>query len=76
MDELLTFLVKALVDDENAVEIKKTETENSLEFNVKVAENDIGKVIGKNGRTASSLRNIMRAMAAKEHKRVFVKFED
>ena len=76
MDELLTFLVKALVSDAESVKIEKTEDENEIVFRVTVAQSDIGKVIGKNGKTASSLRNIMRSVAAKEHKKVFVKFED
>ena len=76
MDELLTFLVKSLVSDENAVKVEKKESENSVEYRITVAENDLGKVIGKNGKTASSLRNIMRAVGAKEHKRTYVKFED
>ena len=76
MDELLTFLVKALVDDEDAVTLEKKENENTVEYTVKVAESDIGKVIGKNGRTASSIRNILKSVSTKLHKKVFVKFED
>lgn len=76
MDELLKFLVKTLVEDENAVSIEKEEDESSLVYKVKVASSDLGKVIGKNGKTATSIRNIMRSVASKTHKKVFVKFED
>jgi len=76
MDELLTFLVKALVQDEDAVKLEKEEDDNKIEYRVKVAEGDIGKVIGKNGKTATSVRNIMKSVGSKTHKKVFVKFED
>lgn len=76
MDELLKFLVGALVDDEKSVEVGKEEAEGAITYRVKVAEGDLGKVIGKNGKTANSLRTILKSVAAKEHKKVFVKFED
>ena len=76
MENLLKFLVESLVDDKSAVEVSKEEDEKSVTFRVKVAENDIGKVIGKNGKTANSIRTICKSVSAKEHKKVFVKFED
>lgn len=76
MDELLTFLVKALVEDENSVETKKEEDDKTITYRVKVASTDLGKVIGKNGKTATSVRTIMKSVASKTHKKVFVKFED
>jgi hypothetical protein len=76
MDELLTFLVKSLVEKENEVSVNKEENENSITYKVKVASSDIGKVIGKNGKTAISLRNVMKSVGAKTHKKVYVKFED
>lgn len=76
MDELLEFLVKTLVEDENSVVIDKQEDEKTINYTVKVASNDLGKVIGKNGRTATSVRTIMKSVSAKTHKKVFVKFED
>ena len=76
MEQLLKFLVESLVDEKSAVEISKEENEKSVTFRVKVAENDIGKVIGKNGKTANSIRTILKSVSAKEHKKIFVKFED
>lgn len=76
MDELLKFLVKSLVNNEECVEVEKQEDEKTLTYRVKVASDDIGKVIGKNGRTAMSIRNVMKSVGAKSHKKVFVKFED
>ncbi len=76
MDDLLKFLVKTLVEQEDAVEVEKQEDDKTITFRVKVASSDLGKVIGKNGRTATSIRTIMRSVASKTHKKVFVKFED
>lgn len=76
MDKLLDFLVKSLVTNEEAVEIEKEEDEKTLTYRVKVASEDIGKIIGKNGRTAMSIRTVMKSIGAKTHKKVFVKFED
>ncbi len=76
MENLLKFLVENLVEDKSAVEISKEEDEKTITYRVKVAENDIGKVIGKNGKTANSVRTIMKSVTAKLHKKVFVKFED
>ncbi len=76
MEELLKFLIENLVEEKSAVQVEKEEDEKSITFRVRVAQNDIGKVIGKNGKTASSVRNIMKSVTAKLHKKVFVKFED
>ena len=76
MDDLLKFLVKTLVEQEDAVEVEKQEDDKTITFRVKVASSDLGKVIGKNGRTATSIRTLMRSVASKTHKKVFVKFED
>ena len=76
MDELLKFLVTTLVEDEKAVEVEKEEDESSITYRVKVAEGDLGKVIGKNGKIAMSIRTIIKSVASKLHKKVFVKFED
>lgn len=75
MDEVLKFLVNSLVSDENAVEVSKDENEDAINYTVKVSEADIGKVIGKNGKTATSIRTIMRSVCSKTHKKVFIKFE-
>ncbi len=76
MQELLELLVKTLVKNENEVEVNKEEDEKSITFFVKVASEDIGRVIGKNGKMASSIRTIIKSIGAKEHKKVFVKFGD
>ena len=74
MDELLNFLVKSLVSDEKAVEVSKEEDDKAITYKVKVAAEDVGKVIGKSGKTANSIRTVLKSVGAKTHKKVFVKF--
>ena len=74
MEEILKTIISNLVDDKDAVEIKKIDSEKSVTFEVKVAESDMGKVIGRQGRLAKSLRTVMKAVATKEHKKVSVEF--
>ena len=76
MDELLTFLVKTLVEDEASVAVEKEEDDNSITYRVKVAAADLGKVIGKNGRVANSIRTVVRSLARNNNSHVVVKFED
>ena len=74
MKEILETIILNLVDNKEAVEIKELNGEKSVVFEVKVAENDMGKIIGKQGRLAKSIRNVMKAVASKEQKRVSVEF--
>ena len=74
MKEILKTIISNLVDDKDAVEINQIDGEKSITFEVKVAEGDMGKVIGRQGRLAKSIRTIMKAFASKEHKKVSVEF--
>ncbi len=74
MKEVLNVIISNLVDNVNEIEIKETENEKSVLFEVKVAEADMGKVIGRQGRVAKSIRNVMKAFGAKQHKKVTVEF--
>ena len=74
MKEILKTIISNLVDDKDAVEINQIDSEKSITFEVKVAEGDMGKVIGRQGRLAKSIRTIMKAFASKEHKKVSVEF--
>ena len=65
-----------MVDDKSSVHINQVDGEQSTVFEVKVADSDMGKVIGKQGVIAKSIRTIMKAAAAKENKRVSVEFID
>ena len=76
MKEILQTIIENLVDNPDAVEINQVDETGVIVFEVKVAENDMGKVIGKQGRIAKSIRTVMKAVATKEHKKVTVEFLD
>lgn len=74
MKQILETIIANLVENKDAIEIKETGDEKSVLFEVKVAESDMGKVIGRQGKIAKSIRTVMKAVAAKEHKKVTVEF--
>ena len=73
---LVEFLVKALVDNPDNVNIKVVEGEKSTILELRVMEEDIGKVIGKHGRIAKAIRTILSAAATKSGKRVVLEILD
>lgn len=76
MKEILETIITTLVSDKNSVNINQIDGEQSTIFEVKVADADMGKIIGKQGVIAKSIRTIMKAVASKENKRVSVEFID
>lgn len=76
MKELLEILAKALVDDPDSVRVEVVEGDQSVILQLHVAPDDIGKVIGKQGRIAKSLRTIVKASATKAGKRAMVEIVD
>ena len=74
MEEFLKVIISNLVDNKEAIEINTIDNGKSVTFEVKVAQEDMGKVIGKQGRIAQSIRNVMKAVANKEHKKASVEF--
>ena len=74
MKDILELIILNLVEDKDAVEVKKTDNEKSILLEVKVSKKDMGKVIGKQGRLAKSIRTVIKAVAGKEHKKVTVEF--
>jgi len=69
MKELIEYIVKGLVDNPDKVNIKEVAGEKSVIYELRVGEGDLGKVIGKEGRTAKSIRTIITAAAMKQGKR-------
>jgi predicted RNA-binding protein YlqC (UPF0109 family) len=65
-------IVRALVDDPEQVIVNKVEGERSIIFEVRVAPDDLGKVIGKGGRIANALRTLVRAAGTRERKSIWV----
>ena len=72
MKELVEMIASALVDNPDEVVVTETETENEIVLNLRVAQADMGKVIGKQGRIANAIRTVVKAAALKENKRVVV----
>lgn len=69
MKEFIEYIARHLVDNPDGVSLEVEEKEDKLIFKLKVSESDVGKIIGRSGRTASALRTLLRAVAAKEGKR-------
>ena len=72
MKELLAVIAKSLVDDTSSVEVSEKEGERSVILELRVADSDMGKVIGKQGRIAKCIRTVMKAAASRENKHVVV----
>ena len=74
--DLVEYMVKALVDNPDNVEIREVEGEKSTILELKVMKEDIGKVIGKHGRIARAIRTIINASATKSGKKVVLEILD
>ena len=70
MKELVEVIAKALVDDPESVVVNEREEKKTTVLEVRVAESDMGKVIGKQGRIAKAIRSVVKAAASKEEKKV------
>ncbi len=68
MKEFIEFIAKNLVDDPESVRVEETEENNKVTLRLHVSKNDLGKVIGKQGKTAKSMRTLLTAVAAKHNK--------
>ena len=76
MKELVEVIAKALVDDPESVVVNEREEKKTTVLEVRVAESDMGKVIGKQGPIAKAIRSVVKAAAAKEDKKVIVDIMD
>jgi predicted RNA-binding protein YlqC (UPF0109 family) len=74
--ELLVFLVRALVEDPEAVVVEELEEDGDLIYEITVADDDLGRVIGKGGRVANAIRTIAKAAAVRIDRRVIVDILD
>ena len=77
MKELLVSIVKGLVDDPSAIEVTVDEKneEGIIVYHLHVSENDMGRVIGRQGRIAKAIRTVMRAAAARNDEKIQVEIE-
>ena len=72
MKELVAVIAKSLVDYPDQVVVTETENEKAIVLELRVAQSDMGKVIGKQGRIAKAIRSVVKAAASKEEKKVIV----
>lgn len=76
MENLVQLIAKALVDNPQEVKVTRLKGKHTDVLELKVAKEDVGKIIGKKGRTAGSIRTILTAASAKEDKRVILEILD
>jgi predicted RNA-binding protein YlqC (UPF0109 family) len=76
MEDLLVYLAKGLVDSPEEVSVESFEEDDALVLELRVGDDDTGKVIGRNGRTVQAIRTVMRAAGAKQDRRVLVDVVD
>ena len=76
MKEILETIILNLVDDKESVEVTEKETNNLIELQVKISKDDMGKVIGKQGRIANAIRTLMKSVAGKKKKKINIEFVD
>jgi predicted RNA-binding protein YlqC (UPF0109 family) len=76
LENLLLFLARSLVDEPEKVEVEGRETDSRVDLTLRVAQGDVGKVIGRGGRIVRAIRIVMKAASVKENKRVTVEIAD
>ena len=76
MKEIVEYIVKCLVKDKDSVQVREAEENDELVLYVSVAEDDMGRVIGRKGKIASSIRAILKSVSSRENKKVYVNFGD
>ena len=76
MAELLEWIARRLVDEPDAVRVETEEREDAIVFHLHVAPDDVGKVIGRQGRLARALRTVVRACSARADRRVVLEIAD
>ena len=76
LENLLLFLARALVDEPERVEVTGKETDSRVDLTLRVAPNDMGRVIGRNGRTIKAVRAVVKAASVPMNKRVNVEVAD
>jgi predicted RNA-binding protein YlqC (UPF0109 family) len=76
LEDLLLFLARSLVDEPDKVEVEGRETDSRVDLTLRVAPDDVGKVIGRGGRIVKAIRTVMKAASVKAKKRVNVEVTD
>ena len=76
MKEILETIIESLIANNATVSVTKRPSEKEIKYEVRVSKGDMGRVIGKNGKIAKSIRTLMRAIASKENKKIVIEFVD
>ena len=76
MKELVNFIAVSLVDDRDAVQVKELERDDTTVYELRVAKDDLGKVIGKQGRTARAIRALLTATAGRDNRKARLEILD
>ena len=76
MKKALLYIVSSIVDNPKDVKINEEEIDGVITFTIKVAEEDMGKIIGKNGKVIRAIRNVMRMPAIKQNKRINISLSE
>lgn len=76
MKQILESIILNIVDDKDAVSIEEKVDGENIVYEVKVANNDMGRVIGRQGKNAKAIRTLMKSLGAKEKKRITIEFLD
>lgn len=76
MNKTLKLIVSSIVDSPDEVEIREEEKDGVVNFFIKVAKDDMGKVIGKEGKVIKAIRNVIKILAMKENKKIYISLED
>ncbi len=76
LENLLLVLARSLVDEPEKVEVSGTETDSRVDLELRVADDDMGRVIGRQGRTIRAIRTVVKAASVKQGKRVTVEVPD
>jgi predicted RNA-binding protein YlqC (UPF0109 family) len=76
MKKALDYIVTSIVDDPKQVEITEEETDGVINFTITVAKEDMGKIIGKNGKVIKAIRNVVKIPAIKQNKKIYISLSE
>ena len=76
MKKALEYIISAIVDDPKQIEIAEQETDGVINFTITVAKEDMGKIIGKNGKVIKAIRNVIKIPAIKQDKKIYISLSE
>jgi len=76
MKKALEYIITSIVDDPKSVEIREEEDNGVVNLFIRAGKDDVGKIIGKEGKIIKAIRNVLKIIAIKENKRIFVSLEE